>query len=94
MKKKPYYLKKYHEWMKRGALPQVSTYFNGGLCGAGLAKNIELFRPEYEERNAEDSSMTSFWADGFDTQSYRRLRDFTPLRQTIVLFLAAMNDEL
>lgn len=92
MKKKPYYLKKYNEWMENG-LPDKSKWYYGGLCGAGLSEHalFALMHPTSEDRDTY--VLTAFWADEAE-KTYLQPFAFTPLRQTIVLFLAAMNNEL
>jgi len=67
---------------------------SGGLCNTEIGEDaLELFYPT--ERDWFDYSIgTSFWAAGLDFFDCNRIYKFTPLRQTIVLFLAAMNDEL
>jgi len=91
MKKKKY-LPLYYKWMETGEIEQ------NGLCASLDFDTIEeVFDPE--------GKLGGYW--GYDGRaiygiehnkyylSYRELtREFTSLRQTIVLFLAAMNDEL
>lgn len=60
-----------------------------GLCGCAWGGYIDeellfLFKPEY-------ASMWSYWASGDNRYSKK---SFSPLRQTIVLFMAAINGEL
>lgn len=60
-----------------------------GLCACSWndyidQNTLELFKPEY-------ASIFSYWASGNKTSSYFK---FTELRQTIVLFMAAINNEL
>lgn len=91
MKKKPYYLKKYKEWMKSRRLPEA------GLCNNLYRdKMLRLFIPYYREKQRlkRDGYCEIFWAAGVPTDSDGEFRGFTTLRQTIVLFLAAMNNEL
>jgi hypothetical protein len=89
MKQKPF-LKLHKEWMKAGRMPE------GGLCSS-IQFHSDMsfhvlgdFRPEYQEPNAEDINPT-FWASGSNEAS---LYEYTPLRQTIMLFCAAINNEL
>lgn len=88
------YLEFYKKCMKTGRLPK------SGLCGSmDSYESVNLFQgyhPQY----------TYNWHWGYngepypvwDTISKRMQRkiefEFTPLRQTVVLFLAAMNNEL
>ena len=95
MKKKKY-LPLYEKWMDDGILPQVSNYYTGGLCGAGLAYDtlFDLMKPQNREAG---SATIHYWGhDGGVTELSYNVNPyaFTPLRQTILLFLAAMNDEL
>ena len=92
----------YNECMKTGELPEK------GLCGCaleGLISNdlLNLFKPTTEEeiKLHEENTSYIFWGYGLfytdedDCQQYYNVRySFTPLRQTIVLFMAAMNNEL
>jgi hypothetical protein len=85
------YLALYYNWMRSGRLP------NNGLCNS-LPKTGEL-----EMLLPLDSNRT-YWgyemcADNPATEIHDSLTDkihydFTPLRQNIVLFLAAINGEL
>jgi len=89
---KPYYLKYYREWMKAGRLPKK------GLCNSTKYRDrvlLNLFAPyDNKWRNL------FYWGfngnlkidHGHDTQERRY--SFSPIRQTIVLLMAAMNNEL
>lgn len=79
------YLKLYYEWMTRGRIP------NNGLCNC-FKVDDELFNlidPELGEHE-------SYW--GYDGPDLPLIDDlwhsFTPLRQNVVLLMAAMNGEL
>lgn len=82
------YLPLYKKWMKTGELP-VS-----GLCSAFHGDRLfNLIDPE-------NGQMDTYWGyDGLQTQ-HTWINDqdlackFTPFRQTIVLLMAAMNNEL
>lgn len=90
MKKK--YLPLYYEWMNTG-LP------SNGLCES-LENSCDL---DYFD-NGQGINYWGYWADKGDVRIYsgdvnheermNMLRQFTPLRQNIVLLLAAMNGEL
>jgi len=90
MKKKSY-LNLYKAWMRAGKLPA-----NSGLCqsfhNVGLGYYdplLYMFEPTEEE--CIRYGLCPWWGgDGYNPQ----VGEFTPMRQTIVLFLAAMNDEL
>jgi len=84
MKKK--YLPLYYKWMKQGRIP------NDGLCNS--LDYSEEFRLYFA------NNLRGYW--GYNGESTHNLCEidpegpykFTPLRQNIVLFLAAMNGEL
>ncbi len=84
------YLDFYNKYMKTGKLP------SWGLCNCFI-HDIEIFTPG----GTIDQDNSWYWGyDGEDriginASSYITYRiAFTPLRQNIVLFLAAMNGEL
>lgn len=84
------YLAFYKRCIERGALPSA------GLCGTRIS-NTPLFdqiTPSASDINKlrKANLPSSFW--GMETFSVTGLRDFTPLRQNLVLLLAAMNNEL
>lgn len=86
MKKQPgKHLRFYIDCMADGLMPHV------GLCRCAMQGKIsnsvleEYFMPE----NFSDS--ITFWASG---EQGDFVHHFTPLRQTIVLFMAAINNEL
>lgn len=99
MKETPY-LDFYYKCMETGTLPC------GGLCFSldsgllGFFKPVDNNNPDLVDRKQK----ASYW--GYDgkvrdfTNNYGGIsmdtarHEFTPLRQTIVLFLAAMNNEL
>ena len=65
------------------------------LCGRIDPKTLELFEPTDEDKKwlIWEGKSVGYWGiDGpYDYMTYDK---FTPLRQTIVLFMAAMNGEL
>jgi hypothetical protein len=86
------YLPLYKEWIKTGKMPWR------GLCGS-LPDNEEMstiFEDNgmggYWGYNGKNVFSSDIWHDDkiFDDTVYT----FTPLRQNIVLLLAAMNNEL
>ena len=91
MKKKPY-LVKYEKWMREGELP------DNGLCNSidFLSQEKKIFRlfvpteKDLLELEAEGKSGIYWGSDGILNSEYV----LTPLRQTIVLLCAAVNDEL
>jgi hypothetical protein len=95
MKKKKY-LPLYYKWMEKEFIDG-----GGGLCFAFdfVPEDLILFKPE------DQSGYWAYWGEFGDTEilsqnvndpklRYDLLKRFNPLRQTIVLFMAAMNDEL
>ena len=92
MKKKKY-LPLYFKWMRSGRLNDE------GLCCNELGDNLKLFEPTEVDtaRLIRAGHCHIFWGSGGgcnDPYIHGEEYDFTTLRQTIVLFLAAMNDEL
>jgi hypothetical protein len=92
MKKK--YLPLYYEWMKTGRLPH-----GFGLCrefydvnkGINDPNIMELQPIEFDDPDFVVEIGDEYWASGARDAS---LGKFTPLRQTILLFVAAKNGEL
>jgi hypothetical protein len=92
------YLKFYKKCMKAGSLP------DDGLCLSLIRRGREDKKLALFEPTSADNSMIlvegtsyGYWASGLLTHPdnlNERMYGFTPLRQTIVLFLAAMNNEL
>lgn len=88
------YLPLYYKWMNTGQLPSY------GLChsfGDSMHEQLSLFEPQDSEEYPymkEDYIWRCFWAADGETNGRNKMSEFTPLRQTIVLFLAAMNGEL
>jgi hypothetical protein len=102
MRKNKKHLNFYKRCMKTGYLPEVGV---GGLCSCATRKlisvrNLEKFEPtsnDYTDLEYEGFAV-GFWAYGRRCSHSEFSRDaqyqFTPLRQTIVLFMAALNNEL
>jgi hypothetical protein len=93
MKKKKY-LPLYYKWMKKGMPDQ-------GLCSSlwylfQEETLLELFEPTEKEYDKGGFCLFQcFWAaDGVSQRDESFFYKFTPLRQNIVLFMAAMNGEL
>lgn len=91
-KKSKKHLNFYRNTIKEGYMPY------SGLCVVANRKNIsgkllEKFEPTNEDRIQlfEEGKNRTYW--GSDSTLCRR-GVFTPLRQNIVLFMAAMNGEL
>lgn len=91
--KKPH-LDFYFKCIESGRLPDD----NDGLCLCAIDEDLfDLFEPNTEDSaqlNAECLSVV-YWASGVSIDdSTSKYGGFTSLRQTIVLFMAAINNEL
>ena len=77
------YLKFYKECLRYGFMP------NPGLC------YTFRYDPLFQLIDPERGEMISYWGHDGDDDSEHIIRfEFTPLRQNIVLLMAAMNNEL
>jgi hypothetical protein len=90
--KKTKYLDFYKSCMESGRMPE------DGLCICFRAnESLKMFEPTVEDRLAYPINRLflgddmGYWGSG---DSDPKLFEFTPLRQTIVLFLAACSGEL
>lgn len=91
----------YYECMATGRLKEA---YGSGLCGNALyfyidKKLLDLFTPTAEDEKTLDDEGCSIGWWGYEVPLFKssvdeRLHSFTPLRQTIVLFMAAINGEL
>ena len=83
--KKKYYLEFYYKYAKSGRIPY------DGLCSCFTGGEMYIFEP-----TEDDCNFFAFWGNGgiYERANTSWMRDFTPLRQNIVLFLAAMHGEL
>lgn len=91
-KKKVNYLELYKLWSKTGQLP------SSGLCNSlynGVPKRLNPTDDDKDILWQEGVSLT-FWASDLPKIGHGRIRfyGFNPLRQNIVLLLAAMNNQL
>lgn len=88
------YLEFHYECLKTGNLP------TNGLCRCLGESNIEIMVPTNDDLNRlkEEKLPIGYWGcdniDWTDNYDYDYLTNYTPLRQNIVLFIAAMNGEL
>jgi hypothetical protein len=98
--KKRKHLDYYKRCMLTGYLEGVHPQLPfGGLCRAAASQVIdskifrELIVPSYKEREklSKEGKSSSYWASGHVSA---RPCEFTPLRQTIVLLMAAIKGEL
>jgi hypothetical protein len=81
------YLKFYEDCMQTGVIP------DNGLCNSLKRDKISLFEPE----EVSELFPNNYWGYGESTKDKRARRvatEFTTLRQTITLFVAAMEGEL
>lgn len=78
----------YKKWMKAGKLP------DSGLCFSvpeQYSEYLKLFHPTNEEKTEHKTPFLYWASEGDGGYSYF---DFNPTRQTIVLLICAMCDEL
>jgi len=92
------YLEFYHEYYGH-SLPQPGLCNCFGNYPRGIMDDaLRLFVPNTEEKVklARDGYDLVFWASGLSRHDdeFNAAHEFTPLRQTIVLFMAAMEGEL
>jgi hypothetical protein len=90
------YLELYHRWMKTGRIEHYLGHKPNGLCNTEIS-SCDLFQLFVPEESTVDGN--AYWASGISGDEYANNRErctaeFTPLRQNIVLFMAAMNNEL
>jgi hypothetical protein len=86
----------YKEWMEKGEIP------GNGICWSipeEYLKDIRLFQPTCEEELQlfQKGLSSVYWGSGVHiskTTLYNLKHKFTSLRQTIVLLICAMNDEI
>lgn len=95
MKETPY-LDFYYKCMEAGQILPMND-MGVGLCGyIQNYPNFKLIVPtkdDYIKLDKEDLSL-AYWGSGNEVDHPENEKGFTPLRQTIVLFLAAINNEL
>jgi len=86
------YLPLYFEWMETGFIPTNGLCNFFGKCHdefeVTVKRKYHLFK-----RIMPDYAVGSYWAVG-DYYGEMWHRKFTPMRQSVVLLLAAMNGEL
>lgn len=97
MKQKKY-LALYKEWLETGMIGKAGSSYNGMCCLFPNDALFDLFLPTSEERRQlylEGVSET-WWGAGDANLEYGNelWGTFTSLRQTILLFMAALNEEL
>lgn len=91
----------YKKCMAKNKMPYKYGIHNGGLCGIAYNTNLidkellELFNPTDDDALAYRISGTGYWGYEHEDEGHGGYSTkFTTLRQTIVLFMAAMNGEL
>lgn len=91
----------YEECMETGNLKYGNSRIGSGLCQSARDGYIDSallsrFVPTEEDEDFLDAEhlSTGWWGSGLDWQDSKKYTSFTPLRQTIVLFMAAINGEL
>ena len=100
MKTEKKYLEYYKKAMKTGKLLNINNHYcPNGLCGEfDGCDEMNLFEPTREDYKelSRQGLCTAYWASGLPYEYPMSTLDscFSPLRQNIVLFLAAMNEEL
>lgn len=107
-KKTKKHLDFYKSCLETGVLPISSIVLEGikgrcsGLCGCASENFIDksllnLLTPTQEDKDKLRMAHSSVGWWGFEGNTYVwsiKEHEFTTLRQTIVLFMAAMNNEL
>ncbi len=95
MKRKTKYLDFYKKCMKTGRIPSVDTRLTiNGLCSCLGKDAMDLFTPTWWDCIRYQVSEDGYWAADQPNSGVLNELGFGPTRQTIVLFLAAMNNEL
>ena len=91
------YLSIYELWAPKGKMLPGETRDTSGLCDYFNGDPLfELMKPTVkdEEQLRHEGKSTYVWASDVGYEEDGEFFTFNPLRQTIVLFMAAMNDEL
>lgn len=89
----------YKECMETGELTYTGP--GSGLCQSARDGHIDQDLLRYFEPDADqvfileaENLSNGWWASGLKRNDDEKYTAFTPLRQTIVLFMAAINGEL
>lgn len=87
----------YNKYIQTGMLPDqgLCCCALSGIIDRQLLKIMEPTDNDYKDLRAEEIS-TVYWACGLpaNLDDHEKKWPFTPLRQTVILFMAAMNGEL
>jgi hypothetical protein len=85
----------YKEWVEKGRLPKE------GLCESiprKYSKSLYLFEPTLNDAiNLEKLDLSrTFWGSGLSVfdKHFDKCHGLTPLRETIILLICAMHDEI
>lgn len=87
-------IKLHEEWSEKGKLPNI------GLCSSTPSKyrnTLGLLKPTMDDFKQLDKNglCTNFWGSGLNAYDFwDKFVAYTPLRQTIVLLICAMHDEI
>ena len=87
-------IKLHKQWVKKGELPEF------GLCDSIPSKYeniLELLTPTEDDfkQLRKNGLCTNFWGSGLDVYVFwDKFVAYTPLRETIVLLICAMHDEI
>jgi hypothetical protein len=91
------FLELHNECTTNRKLPKILGRRSFGLCESvlsisdnSLRDTLKLFEPT-EENMTEYGVEPVYWASG---DQYQRYHKYTDLRETIILFCAAINEEL
>jgi len=88
----PRFIDLYYDWMQDGIMPQE------GLCNSvpwqlkGIFFDLQPFLYEKEQLR-EEGFCEVLWASGLPEGHKEEWYSFTPLRQTIILLCACINNE-
>jgi hypothetical protein len=84
------YLRFYIDCMQCNSMPK------DGLCNSLADDLLVLFEPTEQDAMelTEEGKSVVYWGSGCTKENPQRWYKFSTLRQTIVLFMAAINNEL
>lgn len=85
-----YFLSHHKKWLKSGRVP------NGLCCTIGHKILFKIMCPTVLDdiQITMDGESMSYWGSGLKRYDINKCFEYTTLRQNIVLFCAAMNNEL
>lgn len=96
-KNKPKYLSLYYEWMKNEQMGSDSlcNFFTDAECNElPQYKEFTFIKPTTRDHNRNRNDPDFNWVYWGSGQEQALRWQFTPLRQTLVLLMAALNNEL